>query len=461
VGAIKFGTDGWRAEIAEGFTFENLFKVTAAFAAYVKSSVKKPRVAIGYDNRFLSEKYAAFTAEKLAAWGFEVLLFDSAVPTPMVSFCVVKKKLDYGIVITSSHNPHTYNGFKIKNRFGAGASAVETRAIEEAIESGVEPKKGKGEILSVNMDAAYIKAASSIVDIEAIKKSGIKVVLDNMYGPGARFMELIMGNNKCFSVIHGKRDPLFGSINPGPIRKNLLELEHEVKRTGADIGIALDGDSDRMAFVDDRGRFIPTHKALVISLLHHAKNRGMKFRFVKTISGTSLLDIIAKELGVELIETPVGFKYIGDLIIKNRATIGGEESGGLGFGYYLPERDGIVANLLLLKFLAREGIKISQVLDSLDEKYGCFEYDRIDVKFDASKREEIIARAGSFEKDGFIAGKKISSVKRIDGIKYIISEREWLLFRFSGTEPLLRIYSEAPSSREVWDNLNFGKKVAG
>ena len=309
------------------------------------------------------------------------------------------------------------------------------------------------------MDAAYIKTVSSIVDIAAIKKSGIKVVLDNMYGPGARFMELIMENNKGLSVIHGKRDPLFGSINPEPIRKNLLELEREVKRTGADIGIALDGDSDRMAFVDDRGKFIPTHKALVISLLHHAKNRGMKFRFVKTISGTSLLDIIAKELGVELIETPVGFKYIGGLIIKDRATIGGEESGGLGFGYYLPERDGIVANLLLLEFLAREGRKISQVLDSLDEKYGCFEYDRIDVKFDPAKREEIIIRAGSFEKEGFIAGKKISSVSRLDGIKYIISEREWLLFRFSGTEPLLRIYSEAPSSREVWDNLNFGKKV--
>jgi phosphomannomutase len=457
---IKFGTDGWRAEIADGFTFENLGKVTDAFAVYVRRSIKKPRVAIGYDNRFLSDKYAAFTAEKLSGCGFDVLLFDSAVPTPMVSFCVVKKKLDYGIVITSSHNPYTYNGFKIKNRFGAGVSTAETAEIEGLIAGGAVPKKSPGKLTPVNIDGAYVRTVASIVDIAAIKKSGMKVVLDDMYGPGAKYMEMILDNYRGLSCIHAKRDPLFGSINPEPIRKNLMELELEVKSAKADIGIALDGDSDRMAFVDDRGKFIPTHKALVISLLHHAMNRGIKFRFVKTISGTSLLNIIAKEYGIELLETPVGFKYIGDLIIKDKNTIGGEESGGLGFGYYLPERDGIVANLLLLEFLAKEGKKPSQVLDELNEKYGNFEYDRIDVKFDPDKRGEITAKVGALEKEGLIAGKKIISVNNMDGIKYILSEREWLLFRFSGTEPLLRIYSEAPSSKEVWDNLNFGKKSA-
>jgi phosphomannomutase len=456
---IKFGTDGWRAKIAENFTFENLSKVTDAFAVFVRRGIKKPRVAIGYDNRFLSDKYAEFTADRLAGLGFEVLLFDTSVPTPLVSFCVVKKKLDYGIAITSSHNPYTYNGFKIKNRYGAGASEEETREIENIIAGEITPKKAPGRVLHINMDEAYVKKLSTIADIGAIKKSGIKAVLDNMYGPGAGYVKMIFGSYRGITYIHDKRDPLFGSINPEPIRKNLIGLETAVKNAKADVGLALDGDSDRMAFVDDNGRFIPTHKALVISLIHHAKNKGMKFRFVKTVSGTSLLNILAKEYGIEMIETPVGFKHIGDLIIKDSATIGGEESGGLGFGYYLPERDGIAANLLLLEFLAKEGKKISRVLASFDKKYGAFEYDRIDVRFDAEKVDEITAKVNEFEKQGYIAGKKIVSVNRMDGVKYILSDREWLLFRFSGTEPLLRIYSEAPTLSEVWRNINFGKNV--
>lgn len=458
---IKFGTDGWRAKIAEGFTFENLKKVVDAYAAWVLSANKKPEAVVGYDFRFLSDKYAAFTAELLKSYGFTVYVFDKAVHTPVVSFTIVTKKLDSGIMITSSHNPYTYNGFKIKNKYGAGATKEETKAVEAMIVKGTIPKQKQGRIITINMDEEYIKKVRSIVNVNAIKKSKMKIVLDNMYGSGSGYMEKILGNYPGLTVIHGKRDPLFGGISPEPVRKNLLELENKVKELKASIGIAIDGDGDRMAFVDDKGNYIPTHKALVFHLLHHVKNRKMKFKFVKTISGTSLLNTIAKEYKIELLETPVGFKYIGDHIIKDKATIGGEESGGVGFGYYIPERDGIVGNLLMLEFLAKEGKPVSKVLSDLDKKYGKYEYDRVDIKFKESQRESIVKKANNPEKKGVYNGMKIREVSRLDGVKYILAENEWVLFRFSGTEPLLRIYSEAPTLKRVKENLEFGKKLVG
>jgi phosphomannomutase len=459
MGEIKFGTDGWRAKIAEDFTFENLKRVVDAYAAHVLSENNKPSVVIGYDFRFLSDKYAAFTADLLKNYGFTVYVFDKAVHTPLVSFTVVRKKIDSGIMITSSHNPYTYNGFKIKNKYGAGASKEVTKAVEEMIVKGTIPELRAGTIKTINMDDEYVKEVRSIVNVNAIKKSGMKIVLDNMYGSGAGYMEKVLGNYSGLTVIHGKRDPLFGGINPEPVRQNLLELEEKVKQLHASIGIAIDGDGDRMAFVDDKGSYIPTHKALVFHLLHHLKNRKMKFRFVKTISGTSLLNIIAKEYGVKLLETPVGFKYIADYIIKDRATIGGEESGGVGFGYYIPERDGIVGNLLLLEFFAHEKKRVSKVLENLDKKYGAFEYDRVDIKFDGALRNTIVKKVDELEKNGKIAGKEIVTVNRLDGVKYILAENEWILFRFSGTEPLLRIYSEAPTLKRVHENLMFGEKL--
>lgn len=456
---IKFGTDGWRAKIAEDFTFENLERVTKAYAASVLSGVKKPRIALGYDNRFLSENYADFTASILEKYGFTIYLFDAAVPTPLVSWAVVRKKLDSGLMITSSHNPYTYNGFKIKNKFGAGASKEETAKVEKFIKKMPKLKDAKGEIVRMNLDDEYVDTIRAMVDVDAIKKSNMKIVLDVMYGSGAGYMEKILGHYPGLTTIHGKRDPLFGGINPEPIRQNLLELEEKVKELKADIGIAIDGDGDRMAFVDDKGNYIPTHKALVFHLLHHIKNKKMDFKFIKTISGTSLLNILAKEYRIKLEETPVGFKYIGDHIIKEPNSIGGEESGGVGFGYYIPERDGIAGNLIMLEFLAKEGKKVSKVLADLDKKYGAFEYDRVDVRFKESDRKKIIAAADALEKKGLIAGKKIASVNRLDGTKYILADNEWILFRFSGTEPLLRIYSEAPTKEKVKENLDFGMGI--
>jgi len=458
-GAIKFGTDGWRAKIAEEFTFANLAKVADAYAKYVLKNDKKPKIAIGYDHRFLSEKYAEFVAQRLQNYGFCIYFFDKAIPTPVVSFGVKTMKLNSGIMITSSHNPFTYNGFKIKNKYGAGITTEETKKIEKFLPDKKQIKMRKGIIKSINLDKEYIASIKKLVDIDAIRKSRIKIVLDNMYGSAKGYMEEILQNYENLFLVHNYRDPLFGKINPEPIRKNLLDLMSVVKEEKADVGIAIDGDGDRMAAVDNDGEYITPHKVLVFHLLHHLKHKKMKPNFARTISGTFLIDKIAKINGLNVVETPVGFKNIADLLIKDNNTIGGEESGGIGFGYYVPERDGILSNLLFVEFVVNEGKKITDILGNIDATYGTYKYDRIDVEFKERERKKIIAKVMALKKKGEIAGKKIIKINTLDGIKYILGDNEWLLFRFSGTEPLLRIYSEAPSDKRVQELLSFGGEL--
>ena len=456
---IKFGTDGWRDKIAENFTFENLKKAAEAYAVFMRKKIKNPRIALGYDNRFLSEKYASFCAEIFSSCGFTVKAFDTPVHTPLVSWTIREKRLDGGIMITSSHNPYLYNGFKIKNKFGAGASSEETKRVEAIIKKKMKPKKCEGKIIKINMDREYIKAMRKMVNTALIKKSGIKVVLDTMCGSGAGYIEKILGHYKKLHVINNRRDPYFGGINPEPIAQNLGRLMAEVKKRKADIGIAIDGDGDRMGIIDDKGNYLSPHKVLVFHLLHHMKHRKMRPEIVRTISGTLLLDKIAHHNHMVIYETPVGFKHIGEFIIKDKNTIGGEESGGIGFGYYLPERDGVAGNLLMLEFLASEKKKISRILKELDKEYGPYRYDRIDVKFREKERKAIISKVNAIEGNRYILGREIEWVNRLDGIKFILDDNEWILFRFSGTEPLLRIYSEAPSTARVHKLLEFGAKV--
>lgn len=456
---IKFGTDGWRDVIAEKFTFANLAKVTDAYAFYMAKKYDLPRIIIGYDNRFLSDKYADFVANRLKEYGFIIYIFDKAVPTPIVSYGIVHCKLNGGIMITSSHNPYYYNGFKIKNENGAGATPDLTKKIEELIKKPEKINKKKGKLELINLDKEYLADIKRLIDINLIKKSNMKIVIDYMHGSAMGYLKKIFGNYDRLFEINNYRDPLFGGITPEPIKKNLLNAEKEVKKLKADIGLVLDGDGDRMAFIDDRGMFTTTHKALVFVLLHHIKNKNNKIKFAKTISGTSLLNILTKENNVELFETPVGFKYIAEMMQKDKTIIGGEESGGIGFGYFMPERDGILSNLMILEFLAKEGKKPSQVIKELHKKYGNFLYDRIDLVFKEKERDLIINKVKQIERKGTIRGKKITNINKLDGIKYFMGDNEWVLFRFSGTEPLLRIYSEAPSIKDVQENLGFGKNL--
>jgi phosphomannomutase len=457
---IKFGTDGWRDVIAENFTFANLAKVADAYAFYMLQKYDSPKIIIGYDNRFLSERYANFTASRLKDYGFNVFIFDKAVPTPLVSFGIIHSKLNGGIMITSSHNPYYYNGFKIKNENGAGAAPDLTLKIEEFIKKDKKIGKKNGRIETINLDKEYIGNIKKIIDVNLIIKSNMKVIVDYMYGSASGYLKKILGEYNKLIEINNYRDPLFGGITPEPIKKNLIETEKQVKKIKADIGIVLDGDGDRMAFIDDRGRFTTTHKALVFILLHHIKNKNIKIKYAKTISGTALLNILTRENNIELFETPVGFKYIAELMQKDKNIIGGEESGGIGFGYFMSERDGILSNLAILEFLAKEGKKPSQIINELDKKYGSFLYDRIDLFYNAKDRKKIIKSVYELEKKGNILNKKITYVNKLDGIKYFMGENQWLLFRFSGTEPLLRIYSEAPTYKDVKENLEFGKRLA-
>ena len=458
---IKFGTDGWRAKIAEGFTFKNLARVVDAYAVFMQKEKKHPSIAVGYDNRFMSERYAVFTAKRLAERGFSVYLFDAAVHTPLVSFAVVNKKLDGGVVITSSHNPFTYNGFKIKDKFGAGAGPEDTKRIEKILERGKKPLKGKGRIKRINLDDEYIEEAKKIVDVDLIKKSKVRIVLDVMFGSGAGYIERILKGYKNIRVINNRRDPLFGGINPEPIKQNLKQLSAEVKKRKAGIGIALDGDGDRMGVVDDKGRYLSPHKVFAFLVLHHINIKKMMPDVVRTISGTMLLDKIADRNRLKLYEVPVGFKNIAGYLKEHHNMTGGEESGGVGFGYYLPERDGVIGNLLLLEYLAAKKKKISSLLAETDKEYGVYRYDRIDKKFREEERAKILSAVNSLEKKGRILKNRIKKVNRLDGTKYILESGEWLLFRFSGTEPLLRIYCEASSEKRVRELLSFGADVTG
>lgn len=457
---IKFGTDGWRAKIAGSFTFENLKTACRGTAVFFLKRQKKPVIAIGYDNRFLSEHYARFAAEEFAGYGIKVKLFDTAVPTPLVSLYINREKISGGIVITSSHNPWEYNGFKVKNKNGAGASNAETGEIERYM--GMKTKKPvrPASIETINYDSQYIKEIKKYVDIKAIRDSGILITADAMYGPGARYVEAALKGVKKLDVIHSKRDPLFGGITPEPIEKNLRGLSEAVVKNKSHIGIALDGDADRMALVDEHGRYITSHKALVMLLLLHVKYRKMKIKYMKTVAGTSLINKICSEKGVPISVTPVGFKNIGEKMAADKSVIGGEESGGLGVGYFLPERDGLIINLMILELLAKEKMKLGEFLSGLDRKYGPYIYGRVDLKFREEHRAKIMATVRKAGEDGVFAGKKILHIDAMDGIKFVLSDREWVLFRFSGTEPLLRIYSEAPAQRQVDLNLAAGGRIA-
>ena len=460
MGYIKFGTDGWRDRIAENFTFENLGRVADAFAVYALAVSKAAKVAVGYDMRFMSEKYAQFVAERLSKYGITAYLFDAAVTTPLVSFAVKQKKMTAGIMITSSHNPWNYNGLKIKNSFGAGLSKAEVKKVEEMANKGARPAEKEGKLISFNFDEEYISEIKKLVDIEAIKKSGMKIVVDAMCGPGGKYFEKLFEGYKKIEIINNRRDPMFGGVNPEPIEQNLKALIKAVKENKADAGVAVDGDGDRMGVIDNKGIYLSAHKAYVFLIMHHLKNKKFKGAIIRTVSGTQLIDKICKEAGIPVVETPIGFNNIAEIMIADSNTIGGEESGGIGFGYYLPERDGIVSNLLLLEFSALEKKKLRRLLHKTDKKYGFYRYGRIDVKFSEAERSFILNNLEETVMKGIAAGKKIKATNIIDGTKMIFSKNEWLLLRFSGTEPLLRIYAEAPTDARVKALLAFGKKLA-
>lgn len=463
---IKFGTDGWRAIISKDFTFENVQIVAQAIAEYVKNNHKSPKVAVGYDTRFLSEKYAELVACVLAGNGVEVILSDRACPTPSLSFVVASKKLSGGVMITASHNPPSYNGIKYKTFFGGSAGLEIIAEIESNLSKNpvvsmpIEAAKDKNLLKIEDICTPYIKHVKKYLDLNLLKNAKLKVLVDIMYGAGNRYMEEILSGSNCkVTTIHTEKNPSFGGINPEPIEKNLQELISLTKKDKFDIGLATDGDVDRIGAASPDGKIISSHKIICLILLHFIEDKKLKGSVVKTISGSTLTDKICKKYKITMHETPVGFKYIADYMLKEDVLVGGEESGGIGFINNIPERDGLISGILLLEMMAKRKKSILQILKDVEKEYGSFEFQREDIKYPDDKKKllmEILKTNPPKE----VLGKKVVEIKSFDGFKLILEDGSWLMLRLSGTEPILRVYAEASSIANAKKILGFGKEFA-
>jgi len=470
--SIKFGTDGWRGIIARDFTFDNVCLCAQAMADHLKQSNLAERgLVIGYDTRFASEDFAAACAEVIAGNGIKVYLCNKATPTPVISYGTVCRNAGGAIVITASHNPHRWNGFKIKSSDGASAPIEVIEAVEENLKQlqitrninrlSLKEAVNKGLVEYWDIAPEYFRKIGSLVDIELLKKANLRIVVDSMYGAGSGYLKKILsGGNILIEEINAERNPIFPGIQPEPIASNLGKISGTVRRRNADAGIATDGDADRIGIIDEKGNFITQLQVYGLLAYYFLEIRKERGAIIKTITTTSMLNKLGQIYGVPVFETKVGFKYIAPLMIKENAMIGGEESGGYGFRNHVPERDGILAGLYFIDFMVRTGKTPSQLLRELYRKVGEHHYQRIDIEFLEEQREKILERVRSFTPES-INGKQVVKIENIDGYRFLMKDGSWLLIRFSGTEPLLRIYAESDSVENVRKLLESGKKATG
>lgn len=469
---IKFGTDGWRAVIAEEFTFENVRYCAQGVASYLKTKGLANRgIAIGYDHRFASEDFAAATAEVMAGNGIHTWLSPKAIPTPQVCFTILQRKAGGGIVITASHNPARYNGFKFREETSVSASSEVSAEVEEYVRQALTSRKieqipisealDKKLVEHIDLTADYLAQISRLVDIEKIRKAGLNIIIDSMYGAGCGLFQQLLGDgtNKL-AEINNERNPLFPGINPEPIASNLKKLSAMVVRRKANIGLATDGDADRIGIIDEKGNFLTQLQVFALLALYLLEIRGERGAIVKTVTSTSMLDRLGELYKVPVYETPVGFKYVAPLFLKYNALIGGEESGGYGLRGHVPERDSLPAGLYIIDFMLQTGKTPSQLLDYLYNKVGPHYYDRLDLHFPSEAREQIVGRVSKANPSS-INGVKVLKSDTIDGFRYFMADNSWLLIRFSGTEPVLRIYSEAGSPEKVRKIILAGRELTG
>lgn len=458
---IKFGTDGWRARIAEDFTFDNVRLVAQALVDYLKEKkLAEKGVAVGYDHRFQSEHFAQAAAEICSGAGINTLLAEHSVPAPVLSYAVKNMGLGAGIMITASHNPPEWNGFKIKEAFGGSAFPETTREIEKHLLTHPDVHRGPPSPSSIfDPDPAYLDKIKSLVNLDLIKTHNLKIVIDPMHGSGAGYFHKL---GLPVIEIRGNRDPLFGGVNPEPLPINLEESISFIKETALKylnelaVCIVLDGDADRLAAIDGSGRFINTHNVFALLLHHLIVHRKLAGGVVKTFNISNLVDKLCQKHQRKLSVTPIGFKYIAEKMIKEDILLGGEESGGMGIKGFIPERDGILAGLMLLELMAYEKKTLAQILDEIMEEHGYFYYDRIDLHTD--KAQEIVKKLAAAPPNKF-GGMKVAKVETLDGLKLNFEDESWILFRASGTEPLLRIYAEGRSEEELKLLLGEGESV--
>jgi len=472
VNPIKFGTDGWRAVIAEDFTFDNVRYCAQGLADYLKGAgLAKRGLVVGYDTRFASEDFAAAVAEVVAGNDITVYLTPHPTPTPVISYGVLAKKAGAGVVITASHNAGQWNGFKIKDQNGSSAADKITSGVVVSIEKAYyagsvkrTPLAGavkQGLVVESDLSEIYCEQVARLIDIERLRSAGLKLVIDPMYGAGTGYLAgLLQGGSTQLTEIHGERNPLFPGIRPEPIMPHLDELAATVKKHRASVGLATDGDADRMGIVDETGKFITQLQVFALLGLYMLEVRGERGPLVKTLTASSMIDRLGELYNVPVYETAVGFKYVAPLMIKENAIMGGEESGGYGFHGHVIERDGILANLYFLDLMVSTGKSPSELVDYLYSKVGPHHYKRVDIEFPEAQRQAIIARVRD-DAPGTIDGVRVVNVNTADGFKFMLEDNTWLLIRFSGTEPLLRIYTETESPERVEKLLKIGRQIAG
>lgn len=467
---IKFGTDGWRARIGEEYTFDNLRRCAQGFATFVKENGRSQQgIVIGHDKRFQAEYFAAAAAEVLAANGIKVWLTEEATPTPAISYAVVDKKAGGAINITASHNPFWDCGFKVRDPQGGAIPPQDLQKIEAAIPAidGVAQMKlddamTDGTVIKFDAAPAYEAQLRRLVDVEPLKQAGFNVAVDAMWGNGAGWFPRLLATGKtAVNEIHNVRNPIYPHmIRPEPIPPNVDHGLAFAKRIKADVTVINDGDADRVGFGDENGRFLNQLQVYGLMGYYFLEVRGERGPIVKTISTTKMLNKLAQIYDVPVYETGVGFKYIAPKMMEVDAMIGGEESGGYAFKGHVPERDGILAGLYFLDMMVQTGKKPSQLLEFLYEKVGPHYYDRIDSRFEAAQKSEILARVAA-ARPQTIGGLKVTDIVTIDGHQFIMEDGGWLLVRFSGTEPIIRIYCETTHQDRVQDILSDGLKIAG
>lgn len=470
---LRFGTDGWRAVISDEFTFANLRLVAQAIADFVHTqAASEPSVVIGFDTRFLSDRYAAEVARVMAANNIRAWLARADTPTPAISYNVVHKGATAGVMITASHNPPRYNGVKLKANYGGSAAPEQNRQVESFLAAnmaaGREPRLIDLEqalrterVVKFDPAWAYYEHLGTLLDLDIISAGELRVVHDAMYGAGRRTIsEMLMRTRTHVHNIRDEMNPGFGGIHPEPIAKHLSLLASVMLAGNWQAGLATDGDADRIGAVDARGQFIDPHRIFGLILRYLLEQRGWRGTVVRTVSTTRMIDRIAADFGLPVIETPVGFNHIADRMLRDDIVMGGEESGGMSIRGHIPEGDGVLMGLLLLEVMAHAHQPLHALVDDLLADYGPAQYARTDLKLQRPVAKDQLARKLVETAPGSISGVGIEEMRTNDGIKYYLSDGSWLLIRPSGTEPVLRVYAEAPDDGRVRALLDFGETIA-
>ncbi len=480
---IHFGTDGWRAVISDTFTFTNLRLVAQAIADAAASAewvndtpaTMKPdpkKMVVGFDTRFLSDRYATEVSRVLAANGFTVFLAQADAPTPVISHAVRNLNAIGGIMITASHNAPRYNGVKLKSAYGGSALPEQCHRVEvylndnEQLGRGpnlmdLEQARGMKLIQRFNPIPAYYEHLRSLIDSDIIAENPQRFIIDSMYGSGRGVIRGFLQGSGCeITEIRGEMNPGFGGVHPEPISRYLGALAGAIGAGMGSFGIATDGDADRIGAMDERGNFVDPHKIMSLALRYLVEKRGLTGSVVRTVSTTRMIDRLAKKYGLTVHETPVGFNHIADYMMKENVLIGGEESGGIGFSGHIPEGDGILMGLLIIEMIADSKTTLYEMVEDLQREVGPVFYDRVDLRLKYPVAKDKMVEKLEHEPPKILGGEKLVEISSMDGVKYIFSDDSWLLIRPSGTEPVLRVYAEGRSTEMVKELLKFGKSIA-